>query len=48
MSMNFQRKLPLPKEVKQDYPLTENMIKIKTERDEKIKSVLMVILINFY
>lgn len=39
MSMNFQRKLPLPKEVKQEYPLTENMIKIKAERDEKIKSV---------
>ncbi len=39
MSMNFQRKLPIPKEVKQEYPLTDNMIKIKTERDEKIKSV---------
>ena len=39
MSMNFHRKLPIPKEVKEQFPLTERMVKVKAERDEKIKAV---------
>ncbi len=39
MSMNFQRKLPIPNEVKQSFPLTEKMIQTKTERDTEIKDV---------
>ena len=39
MQMNFQRKLPLPQEVKTEFPLTEHMKKIKAERDEEIKAV---------
>ena len=39
MPMNFQRKLPIPQEVKQEYPLTEKMIQVKAARDEKIKAV---------
>ena len=39
MQMNFHRKLPVPKEVKKEFPLTEQMIKAKAERDEKIKAV---------
>ena len=39
MPMNFQRKLPIPQDVKQDYPLTEKMVQVKAERDEKIKAV---------
>lgn len=39
MRMNFQRKLPIPQEVKQEFPLTEKMIRVKTERDEQIKAV---------
>ncbi len=39
MSMNFHRKLPIPQEVKKEFPLTERMVQIKAERDEKIKSV---------
>ena len=39
MSMNFQRKLPIPKEVKQEFPLTDKMIQIKAERDTQIKAV---------
>ena len=39
MHMNFQRKLPLPKEVKEEYPLSKHMIQVKTERDENIKAV---------
>ena len=39
MKMNFHRKLPVPQEVKQEYPLTERMVQIKQERDEEIKAV---------
>ena len=39
MSMNFHRKLPIPKEVKEEFPLTEKMLKVKEERDNGIKAV---------
>ena len=39
MSMNFHRKLPIPQEVKKEFPLTERMIQVKEERDEQIKAV---------
>ena len=39
MSMNFHRKLPIPQEVKKEYPLTERMEKVKAERDEAIRAV---------
>ena len=39
MNMNFHRKLPIPMEVKQEFPLTERMVQVKAERDEKIRSV---------
>ena len=39
MGMNFQRKLPIPKEVKEDFPLTEKMLQVKADRDAKIKAV---------
>ena len=39
MSMSFQRKLPIPKEVKEEYPLSEKMIQVKAERDAQIKAV---------
>ena len=39
MSMNFQRKIPIPQEVKKEYTLTEKMIKVKAERDEQISKV---------
>ena len=29
MQMNFHRKLPIPQEVKKEYPLTERMEKVK-------------------
>ena len=37
--MNFHRKLPIPKEVKAEYPLTERMEQVKAERDESIRAV---------
>ena len=39
MQMNFHRKLPLPQEVKKEYPVTEHMEKVKAARDESIKAV---------
>lgn len=40
MNMNFIRKLPIPKLIKEQYPLTEEMAKIKSERDKQIKDIL--------
>lgn len=39
MPMQFHRKLPIPQEVKKEYPLTERMEKIKAARDESIRAV---------
>jgi 3-deoxy-7-phosphoheptulonate synthase len=39
MRMNFQRKLPIPKDVKAEYPLTEKMIAQKAARDKEIADV---------
>jgi len=39
MEMNFHRKLPIPKEVKEEFPLTERMIQVKAKRDQQIKDV---------
>ena len=39
MQMNFHRKLPIPKDVKAEYPLTERMATVKAARDESIRAV---------
>jgi len=39
MHMNFNRKLPSSGEIKQEFPLTERMVQVKAERDEKIRAV---------
>ncbi len=39
MQMNFYRKLPIPKDVKAEFPLTERMAQVKAERDASIKAV---------
>ncbi len=39
MSMDFKRKLPIPKEIKEQYPVTEELAKIKAQRDADIKAV---------
>lgn len=39
MQMNFHRKLPIPQEVKKEYPLTESMVAVKAARDEAIRAV---------
>lgn len=37
--MDFVRKLPIPKEVKEQFPIPENIMKIKAERDAEIEEV---------
>ena len=39
MQMNFHRKLPIPQEVKKEFPLTERMEAVKAARDAEIRSV---------
>ena len=39
MKMNFHKKLPLPEEVKNEYPLTQRMTEVKNKRDEEIRAV---------
>ena len=39
MSMQFHRKLPIPKMVKQEYPLTARMEQVKAARDAEIRAV---------
>jgi len=39
MQMNFHRKLPIPQEVKKEFPLTERMEQVKAERDAAIRAV---------
>ena len=37
--MNFQRKLPIPQEVKKEYSLSDKMEQVKAERDAQIREV---------
>lgn len=39
MSMDFRRKLPIPKEIKEQYPVTEKLAEVKAQRDADIKAV---------
>lgn len=39
MNMNFKRKLPIPMEIKEQFPVTEEVKQIKEKRDEEIKAV---------
>ena len=39
MYMNFHRKLPIPVEMKKEFPLTERMAMVKDARDAEIKAV---------
>ncbi len=39
MNMNFERKLPIPKEVKEMYPLSEEHAKIVADRDKEIADI---------
>lgn len=40
-NMNFKRKLPIPMEIKRQYPLTDELAKIKEKRDIEIADIFM-------
>ena len=39
MNMDFIRKLPIPKEIKEQYPINDELSAIKAKRDEEIKKI---------
>ena len=39
MQMEFIRKLPTPQELKEEFPVTEEIKKIKEERDKEIADI---------
>lgn len=39
MSFEFLKKMPTPAEIKEEFPLPENLVKLKAERDDMIKKV---------
>ena len=39
MNMNFKRKLPIPMEIKEQYPITYELEQMKEKRDQEIKAV---------
>ncbi|MBO5908795.1 MAG: 3-deoxy-7-phosphoheptulonate synthase, partial [Clostridia bacterium] len=39
MNMQFKRKLPIPKEIKKEFPVSEKMSKIKEMRDNQIRDI---------
>ena len=39
MSMQFYRKLPIPKDIKEEYPISEKMAQTKKQRDDEIRAV---------
>ncbi len=40
MNMNFIRKLPIPLEVKEQFPLTPELAEIKAERDKELRDII--------
>ncbi|MCB6993417.1 3-deoxy-7-phosphoheptulonate synthase [bacterium 210820-DFI.6.37] len=40
MSVHFKRKLPIPKAIKEQYPMKEACVKAKAEREKQIKAIL--------
>lgn len=39
MNMNFYRKLPVPKQIKEQFPADNRILQIKKDRDQEIKSI---------
>ena len=39
MNMEFKRKLPTPKEIKEMYPISDEMAAIKAKNDEEIQAI---------
>ena len=42
-NMIFKRKLPIPKEIKEQYPLTAELAQVKARRDKEIADVFIML-----
>ena len=41
MNMDFLRKLPVPRDVKAEYPITDELAAVKEKRDKEISDVFL-------
>ena len=41
MNMDFKRKLPIPMDIKKEYPISEELAKVKAKNDEEIKKIFL-------
>ena len=39
MEMEFLRKLPTPSELKEEFPVSPQIVAVKTERDDEIRAI---------
>ena len=39
MSMEFIRKLPIPMDIKAEYPMTDDLTVLRNKRNEEVKSI---------
>ncbi|MBR7072955.1 MAG: 3-deoxy-7-phosphoheptulonate synthase, partial [Eubacterium sp.] len=39
INAEFKRKLPIPKEIKEKYPLSQNAVRVKEERDAELAKI---------
>ena len=39
MNMQFNRKLPIPKELKAQYPLSEEMVRVREQNAKEIRAI---------
>ena len=39
MNLDFKRKLPVPQQIKTRYPVTEELAKIKAQRDAEVEAI---------
>lgn len=39
--MEFRKQLPEPEELRREYPLSDNLVKLKNKRDEEIKKIIL-------
>ena len=40
MNMEFRRKLPIPKEIKEMYPINEAFARLRAQKDKEVKDIL--------
>ncbi|MBP1591915.1 MAG: 3-deoxy-7-phosphoheptulonate synthase, partial [Oscillospiraceae bacterium] len=39
MGMNFSRKLPIPKEIKEQFPIDQKIVSVKEKKDKELRDI---------